>query len=54
MGGAEFTRSGQTDKPNATIIGVELLGLAERGREREDGVGHERFVKTCRSVKLRG
>lgn len=27
MGGAKFTRSGRTDKPNATIIGAELLGL---------------------------
>lgn len=31
MGGAKFTRSGRMDKPNATIIGAELLGLAERG-----------------------
>lgn len=27
MGGAKFTRSGRTDKHNATIIGAELLGL---------------------------
>jgi len=27
MGGAKFTRSGHTDKPNATIISAELLDL---------------------------
>lgn len=30
MSGTKFTRSGRTDRSNATIIGAELLGLAER------------------------
>ncbi|CAL1680713.1 unnamed protein product [Lasius platythorax] len=30
MSGTKFTRSGRTDRSNATIIGAELLDLAER------------------------